>query len=45
MCHSGKYNTGKTIRFKGGNKHKDAIPYKRERNVRYTDIENYKLNN
>ena len=45
MCHGTKtHHTGKTVRFKG-ERHKDAIPYKRERNVHYTDIENYKLNN
>jgi hypothetical protein len=39
------HHTGKTVRYRGGERHKEAVPYKRERNFRYTEIENYKLNN
>lgn len=45
MCHGTKtHHTGKTVRFRGEGRHKDAVPYKREKNVRYMDSENYKLN-
>lgn len=38
------HHTGKTVRFKGGERHKDAVPYKREKNFKL-EVENYKLNN
>ena len=32
MCYHGKYKTGKTVRYKTAEpRHKDAIPYKREK--------------